>query len=84
MAELMHRGRGVFLELIPHEDLRDIAAAWKKRIDLVAAKSDPPLADALLIRPDGYVAWAVSSADSEEASQSSLVSALKMWFGESH
>jgi hypothetical protein len=82
VADLMHSGRGVFLELTPREELRDVAAAWKKRIDLVRAQSNRQPADALLIRPDGYVAWAVSSADSEQAGRLSLVSALETWFGE--
>ena len=34
VPELMHSGRGAFLELTPREDLLNIAAGWSKRIDL--------------------------------------------------
>jgi FAD binding domain len=79
VAEFMRRGRGVFLELVPREDLRATAARWETRIDMVAARSDRrPTADALLIRPDGYVAWAAGSGGSEEES---LAAALAKWFG---
>jgi 2-polyprenyl-6-methoxyphenol hydroxylase-like FAD-dependent oxidoreductase len=85
VAELMHRGRGVFLELTPLDNLHSIAAGWKERIDLVIGQSDRPSLDVetLLIRPDGYVAWATSPTDLDEDSRISLRSALTTWFGES-
>lgn len=52
VAELMRAGRPVLLDLGAGLALDD---DW---IDVVRARSAEPPADALLIRPDGYVAWA--------------------------
>jgi hypothetical protein len=52
VAELLRAGRPVLLDLGAGVALDD---DW---IDVVQARSDDPPADALLIRPDGYVAWA--------------------------
>jgi hypothetical protein len=75
IAELMHAGRGVLLELGGNVPLQEHASRWKHRIEVVAAEcpSGAP-ADALLIRPDGYVAWAGSSI-------SELDRSLRRWFG---
>jgi hypothetical protein len=52
----------------------EVATEWRRRIDVVSARcpSGAP-ADALLIRPDGYVAWAGASSDG-------LNRALRQWF----
>ncbi|MEU6712827.1 FAD-dependent oxidoreductase [Nonomuraea sp. NPDC046802] len=52
LAELMRRGRPVLLDLGGGAVLDD---DW---IDVVRARADDPPADTLLIRPDGYIAWA--------------------------
>jgi 2-polyprenyl-6-methoxyphenol hydroxylase-like FAD-dependent oxidoreductase len=84
VAELMHQGKGVFLELASREDLRALAAQWQGRINCIAHRGDrfSEGPDALLIRPDGYVAWAISSTASKGDGQVSLASALESWFGE--
>jgi hypothetical protein len=86
VAELMHQGKGVFLELTAREDLRAVAARWQGRINCIVHRGDllSETPDALLIRPDGYVAWAVSSAASQEDGRGSLASALETWFGENN
>jgi hypothetical protein len=66
VAELLRRGRPVLLDLGGGAVLDD---DW---IDVVRAETDDPPADALLIRPDGYVAWA--GADG-------LARAAEEWFG---
>jgi 2-polyprenyl-6-methoxyphenol hydroxylase-like FAD-dependent oxidoreductase len=48
---------------------------WQDRVDLVRAEADDPLADAILVRPDGYVAWAGSNTGE-------LTNVLRTWFGE--
>ncbi|MFF1716848.1 FAD-dependent oxidoreductase [Streptomyces sp. NPDC058268] len=96
LAELLHAGRPVLLDLGGNGTLHDIVAeGWKDRVDVVAARSeqpDPP-ADALLIRPDGHVAWAAPARnshvspdsrdrqDSQEVLRQGLQSALTTWFG---
>lgn len=81
-TELLHPARGVLLDLADSAGLRRTAAPWSDRVDTVTAvphESGPgsPLADteAVLVRPDGHVAWAApGSADD-------LTTALERWFG---
>ncbi|MFE5140038.1 hypothetical protein ACFRDV_20535 [Streptomyces fagopyri] len=58
-------------------------AGWKDRVDLVAAQSgDKPLpASAVLVRPDGYIAWAASVGSHERPAHHGLREALSAWFG---
>jgi 2-polyprenyl-6-methoxyphenol hydroxylase-like FAD-dependent oxidoreductase len=75
IAELLHDARPVLLDL-SGGGLAESAKAWTDRVDVVTGSiADSPLAG-LLIRPDGYVAWA---ADSSEAP--GLPAALQRWFG---
>ena len=79
---LLHAGKPVFLNLREHEHF-DIAP-WRDRVDYVDAKYDgawelPALGDvdapeAVLIRPDGYVAWV-------DGAPQTLADALTTWFG---
>ena len=57
------------------------AAPWQKRVDVVAARpaGEPAPAAAMLIRPDGYIAWAAGSDEKNLAR--GLPEALHMWFG---
>jgi bifunctional hydroxylase/dehydrase len=82
--ELLHAGRGVLLDLAEDAGLADAAARWADRVDVVtatphAAGPGGPLdaAQAVLVRPDGYVGW-VGSAESDRAT---LPAALTRWFG---
>ncbi len=65
-------GRGVLLDFTPGGSLRDPAAAWAGRFRYAVA---PPAADvaALLIRPDGIVAWTGEDEPFEPAA--------RRWFG---
>ncbi|MDF5753223.1 FAD-dependent monooxygenase [Spongiactinospora sp. TRM90649] len=75
VAELMRTARPVLLDLgVP--GLREAADPWRDRVDLVPATSPSPPAHALLIRPDGQVAWAADTPDT-------LPQALQHWFGQS-
>ncbi|MEV7192633.1 FAD-dependent monooxygenase [Streptomyces sp. NPDC093510] len=64
-ADLWRDGRGVLLALGPRaEGLRAVAAPWQGRVTWVAAhcadaEEPGPLhgLDALLVRPDGHIAW---------------------------
>jgi 2-polyprenyl-6-methoxyphenol hydroxylase-like FAD-dependent oxidoreductase len=67
--------------LTANSALSRAAAPWSDRVTVVAARPvvDPPPAGAMLIRPDGYVAWA---AGPESAGQAEgLPEALRAWFG---
>jgi 2-polyprenyl-6-methoxyphenol hydroxylase-like FAD-dependent oxidoreductase len=80
VAELLHRARPVLLDLTAAASLNPTAAAWADRVEVVAARcqQQPTPADVVLIRPDGYVAWATSAAD---ADADGLHDALAGWFG---
>lgn len=75
VAELMRDARAVLLDLTPEGTCATGADSWADRVTVVRAGCDPAPADALLIRPDGYVAWAAPDA------AGSLTTALTRWFG---
>ena len=79
VAELMHPARPVLLDLAGRADLADEACGWADRVDVVTAASAAPPADALLIRPDGYVAWAAGPGAPD--GPAGLRGALRTWFG---
>ncbi|MFL6144900.1 MAG: FAD-dependent monooxygenase [Labedaea sp.] len=74
IASLMHPARPVLLQLAGTA-ASSITTGWHDRIDIVTASTPRPPADAILIRPDGYVAWAGQPPHE-------LESALHTWFGE--
>ena len=83
--EQLHAGHGLLLDLAAGAEVRAAAAPWADRVDVVtatpvAAGPGTPLhgVDAVLVRPDGYVAW-VAPAGSREAAD--LTAALTRWFG---
>jgi bifunctional hydroxylase/dehydrase len=81
-TELLRAGRGVLLDLAGNATLLRRAKPWHDRVDIVTATRDEeapdnPLASttAVLIRPDGHVAWAAPG------SHHDLPMALDRWFG---
>lgn len=75
LAELLHRARPVLLDL-SGGGYAASAGAWADRVDLVTGGSADTSVAALLVRPDGYVAWATDSPDGL-----GLPEALARWFG---
>ena len=57
LADHLHEGRGLLLDLAGEPKLAERAAPWAGRVPLLSVRSPgrPGLA-ALLVRPDGYVA----------------------------
>lgn len=70
LYELMHGGRGLLLDRTGELSV----AGWEDRVDHVADAAEELDAPAVLLRPDGHVAWA-----GEE--QKELNGALPQWFG---
>ncbi|MFE9840255.1 FAD-dependent monooxygenase [Streptomyces goshikiensis] len=82
---LLHGARGLLLDLDGDDRLRRRAQPWADRVDVVSARPAGPAGpasdagaartDAVLVRPDGHVAWA------SPGSQEELTDALARWFG---
>jgi 2-polyprenyl-6-methoxyphenol hydroxylase-like FAD-dependent oxidoreductase len=75
LGTLTHRGRPLLVDNTG--GLGDVAAPWRDRVDVVSAPL--PEGTAMLVRPDGYAAWAGDTAAPDVAS---LRTALARWFGE--
>jgi hypothetical protein len=84
LADLMRHARPLLLDLSGGTQLPAAAAGWKDRVDTVAAHCARPPAGALLIRPDGYVAWAATLDEPTEQVLNTLNTALTTWFGTAH
>jgi hypothetical protein len=78
VGELLHSARGVLLDLTEGGSFAGNGHGWKDRVDIVTAHCTAPPAAALLIRPDGYVAWAASP---NTPDNDGLRDALTTWFG---
>ena len=82
--ELLRPGRGVLLDLTGESVLGILAAPWADRVRVVNAMSsaaEMPMGTALLVRPDGHVAWAAGPEAVPD--KDTLVAALRRWFGAS-
>jgi 2-polyprenyl-6-methoxyphenol hydroxylase-like FAD-dependent oxidoreductase len=64
VAELMRAARPVLLDLTADGVVAGTAVGWAQQVTVVTARclTRPAPAAALLIRPDGYVAWAAAPA----------------------
>jgi rifampicin monooxygenase len=70
LYELMRRGRGLLLD----QTGRLSARGWGDRVDHVVGRSDELDVPAVLLRPDGHVAWVGQD-------QQELAGRLLRWFG---
>jgi 2-polyprenyl-6-methoxyphenol hydroxylase-like FAD-dependent oxidoreductase len=79
LGELLSDGHGLLLDLDQRSPLHALAGRWSGRISYVASDARDRLGlSAVLVRPDGVVAWAADTVpDAEEAAQ-----AAARWFGE--
>ncbi|MCO5971431.1 FAD-dependent monooxygenase [Actinoallomurus soli] len=82
IARLLHPARGVLVTADDSGEVGRCAAGWSDRVETVRVKSFPAgpeeggaATESVLIRPDGYVAWAAPGAGP-------LAEALRRWFGE--
>ncbi|MDT5091511.1 MAG: hypothetical protein QOH60_874 [Mycobacterium sp.] len=79
VADLLHAARPVLVDLSGGDVSRE-ALGWAGRVDtVVTTLADEPMRG-LLLRPDGYVAWAAD--EFESADRSRLHAALRRWCGE--
>ena len=78
VAELLRAARGVLITTGGSGEAGPLAAGWADRVEVVTGTWAPgldPALDAVLIRPDGYVAWTSPGSDGD------LASAFGRWFG---
>ena len=78
-GEHLKKGKGVLLDFGAHEFLRKLASRWGDRIPYVSNAAENRLGlSAVLVRPDGIVAWAADAAPDLH----DVTSAASRWFGE--
>jgi hypothetical protein len=75
IAEVLQEGRPLLLDLGAADDLAAMATKWKDRVRYQRATLAGAPAAALLIRPDGYVAWSGRDAPG-------MKKVLETWFGD--
>lgn len=80
--ELLHPGRGIVLDLAGDDKVRVAASPWTGRVDIITAAAVPAGSfegvEAVLVRPDGYIAWVGSGG----SGAGGLPDALTRWFGQ--
>jgi 2-polyprenyl-6-methoxyphenol hydroxylase-like FAD-dependent oxidoreductase len=82
VAELSRAARGVLLDFTADGTVAAAGAGWAARVSTAAARCmrSPAPAAAMLVRPDGYVAWAAGQ-DAHDPVLG-LSEALHAWFGQ--
>jgi 2-polyprenyl-6-methoxyphenol hydroxylase-like FAD-dependent oxidoreductase len=78
ICDLLHTARGLLITTSGSGQIEQLGQGWADRIDIItghwAHGWDAEL-EAVLIRPDGYVAWTAPGSDDH------LTGALSRWFG---
>ncbi|MFF9284705.1 FAD-dependent monooxygenase [Streptomyces griseosporeus] len=78
LARHLHDGRALLLDLADDPGLRAYAEGYEERVTvLTAACPDRPDLAGVLVRPDGFVAWAAD----REGGATSPADALALWCG---
>ncbi|GAB3143915.1 FAD-dependent monooxygenase [Amycolatopsis stemonae] len=78
LGEHLQDGRALLLDLADDAGLRETVAGLAGRVGVLTAKSVGEEAlTGVLVRPDGYIAWA-----REDGSATGLDTVLRRWFGE--
>ena len=77
LADHAHDGRALLVDLAGDDKLAALAKPYAGRLDLVRRTAESAGLSGLLVRPDGFVAWA--SADGDLAG---LEAALTRWLGD--
>ncbi len=78
VATLLHRARPVLLDLSGGA-AAETADGWAERVDLVSGTAARCPAAAMLVRPDGYLAWATDRFGADD--RLALRAALDRWCG---
>jgi 2-polyprenyl-6-methoxyphenol hydroxylase-like FAD-dependent oxidoreductase len=79
LGDLLHNGKGLLLDLTEARKLHDLGQIWHNRLNYVSTPvKDSKGLTAILVRPDGFVAWVAES----EPNLSTAEQSIKQWFGE--
>jgi hypothetical protein len=79
LADHAHGGRAMLVDLAGDERLSALAESYAGRLDLVRGTAAGAGLAGLLVRPDGYVAWASTDGTSDLAG---VHAALTRWLGD--
>jgi hypothetical protein len=78
LGELLRNGKGLLLDFDASAPLAALASRWRDRIAYVASEAKDRLGfSAVLVRPDGFVAWACEAAPNH----AEAAHAASRWFG---
>ncbi|GAB2672819.1 FAD-dependent monooxygenase [Nocardia goodfellowii] len=80
VAQLMPAARPVLLQLDGGRDWHEATHGWADRVDFHTAHCADRPADAVLLRPDGHVAW-LDPVGGATAAAAALRTSLNHWFG---
>jgi len=78
VADLLHQAHSILLDLSGGR-VGAAARGWADRVDVVAGATADLEVCGMLIRPDGYVAWAADTFEADDEHR--LHAALQRWFG---
>jgi 2-polyprenyl-6-methoxyphenol hydroxylase-like FAD-dependent oxidoreductase len=75
----LHQGNGLLVDFTDSGELHSLAQRWSRQVKYLSAKTaDSKGLTALLVRPDGFVAWATEAQPNPGTAESSM----KLWFGD--
>ena len=79
LGELLHDGKGLLLDFAQSKELNALGQTWKERLRYVSANTkDSKGLTAVLVRPDGFVAWVAES----ELDLRGVEKPIERWFGD--
>jgi 2-polyprenyl-6-methoxyphenol hydroxylase-like FAD-dependent oxidoreductase len=83
VTELLRTGWGVLLvaDGAAANAVAEAAEPWTDRIDVIRVSPGATPEAAILVRPDGYVGWALAEPAKPEPAAAAAVEALTAWFG---
>jgi 2-polyprenyl-6-methoxyphenol hydroxylase-like FAD-dependent oxidoreductase len=83
LSDYTHEGRALLVDLAGDDRLAALAQPYAERLDLVRGRCAGAGVSGLLVRPDGFVAWASADGASDPAgSEAGLEAALARWLGD--
>ncbi|WP_175873844.1 FAD-dependent monooxygenase [Burkholderia sp. BCC0397] len=82
LGEHVRHGKGVLLDFDMNQSLRVLASRWRDRIVYIASDAKDRLGlRAVLVRPDGFVAWACEDDADVDVNIDAATHAATRWFG---